>query len=265
MQAVQYLRSLLFGIAFALTTVLMSLLGLPILVLPYRLLRSYKQLWLRMVLWQIHVFIGIDFEERGREKIPAGPVIFAVKHQSAWDTLGPSYVHPDMVFVLKRELTWVPAWGWYLIRMGMIPIDRAKGIAALKRLVVRARKAVAGNRSILIFPQGTRTAPGAERPYLPGVAALYAGLAVPVVPVALNSGLFWPRRKLFKWPGTITLEYLDAIGPGLDRKTFMRTLAERIEPATARLEAEALERFPWLPEIKRPVGRAGAGRAAAKT
>lgn len=265
MKAIQHLRALLFSVAFTATTIAMSLFIIPGLLLPYRFVLAYKQLWLRVVLWQIRIVIGIDFEERGRENIPAGPVVFAAKHQSAWDTLGPSYVHPEMVFVLKRELTWVPVWGWYLVRMGMIPIDRAKGIAALKNLVARARVAIARGRSVLIFPQGTRTPPGVERPYLPGTAALYTGVEVPVVPVALNSGLFWPRRKLGKWPGTITLEYLEPIEPGLDRRTFIRTLAERIEPATARLEAEALEKFPWLPPIDRSARRAGAGGTAVKT
>ncbi len=260
----QHLRSFLFAIAFNATTVVMSLLIVPALVLPYRLVLVCKQLWLRAVLWQIRNVIGIDFVERGKENIPAGPVVFAAKHQSAWDTLGPSYVQPQMVFVLKRELTWIPVWGWYLIRIGMIPIDRAKGVTALRRLVDRARRAIAAGRSILIFPQGTRTPPGADRPYLPGVAALYAGLDVPVVPVALNSGLFWPRRKLVKWPGTITLEYLEPIAPGLDRRTFMKTLADRIEPATARLEAEARAQFPWLPPIATAKPPAG-DRAPAKT
>jgi 1-acyl-sn-glycerol-3-phosphate acyltransferase len=265
MKAMQQIRALVFSIAFTTTTVVMSLFIVPGLFLPYRFVLFYKQVWLRVVLWQIRVVIGIDYEERGRENIPAGPVIFAVKHQSAWDTLGPSYLHPEMVFVLKQELTWVPVWGWYLIRMGMIPIDRSRGIAALKQLVIRARKTVASGRSVLIFPQGTRTPAGVERPYLPGVAALYTGLDVPVIPVALNSGLFWPRRKLGKWPGTIVLQYLEPIEPGLDRRAFMRILAERIEPATARLEAEALEKFPWLPPIESPGGRAGASEAAAKT
>jgi len=261
----QYLRSLIFTFAFTVTTIVMSLVVVPALVLPYRLVLSCKQIWLRVVLWQIRMVIGIDFEERGRENIPPGPVVFAAKHQSAWDTLGPSYLHPEMVYVLKRELTWIPVWGWYLIRTGMIPIDRARGTSALRRLVARARETIARGRSVMIFPQGTRTAPGAERPYLPGVAALYAGLDVPVVPVALNSGLFWPRRRISKWSGTITLEYLEPIAPGLDRKSFMKTLADRIEPATRRLEAEARERYPWLPPADSPEKRPRTGGATIKT
>lgn len=248
----QYFRSFVFNVVFIATTVAVSVFSAPVLVLPVPAVMLCKQLWLKLVLLEARTILGIDFEERGRRNIPAGPVIFAAKHQSAWDTLGPSFVHPYMVYVLKRELTWIPIWGWYLIRMGMIPIDRARGATALKRLVVRARKAVAEGRSILIFPQGTRTPPGVKRPYLPGVAALYAGLDVPVVPVAINSGLFWPRRRFAKWPGTITIEYLEPIAPGLQRKTFMSTLAERIEPATARLEAEALTKFPLCRRSLRP-------------
>jgi 1-acyl-sn-glycerol-3-phosphate acyltransferase len=256
---------MLFSIAFTATTFFMSLFIIPGLLLPYRFVLAYKQIWLRVVLWQIRVVIGIDFEERGKENVPAGAVVFAAKHQSAWDTLGPSYIYPQLVFVLKRELTWVPVWGWYLVRMGMIPVNRAKGISALKDMASRARAAIAKGRSVLIFPQGTRTQPGVRRPYLPGVAAIYAALDVPIVPVALNSGLFWPRRKMVKWPGTITLEYLEPIQPGLDRKSFMTTLEKRIESATARLEVEALEKFPWLPPIERAEEQKNAGPAAAET
>lgn len=261
----QVLRSLLFSAAFTATTFVMSLFIIPGLLLPYRFVLAYKQLWLRVVLWQIRAVIGIDFEERGKEHVPAGPVVFAAKHQSAWDTLGPSYIYPELVFVLKRELTWVPVWGWYLLRMGMIPVNRAKGISALKDMAARARDAIAKGRSVLIFPQGTRTQPGAVRPYLPGIAAIYTAVDVPVIPVALNSGLFWPRRKTVKWPGTITMEYLEPIEPGLDRKTFMRILEDSIESATARLEAEALEKFPWLPPIEPEEEPQAARQAPAKT
>lgn len=265
MRYLGYLRSLIFAVSFTATTIVMSLAVMPALALPYRMVLFCKQLWLTVVLWQIRLVVGIGYEERGRENIPAGPVIFAAKHQSAWDTLGPSYLHPDLVYVLKRELTLIPVWGWYLIRAGMIPIDRARGTAALKKLVDRAKKAIAKGRSVLIFPQGTRTAPGIMRPYLPGVAALYANLNVPVVPVALNSGLFWPRRQLIKRPGTITLQYLEPIPPGLDRRTFMKTLADRIEPATHRLEAEARGKYPWLPPAAKTDERTGANGEALKT
>jgi len=258
-----FFRTLLFNILFVLTTIVLSLLAAPGLLMPYRAVVWVKQLWLHLVLGMTRYVIGIDWEERGRENIPQGPVIFAAKHQSAWDTLGLSVSHPFCAFVLKRELIWLPIWGWYLLRMGMIPIDRSKGLASMKKVTSAAAKLVAKGQSILIFPQGTRTLPGIVRPYLPGVVAIYKGANVPVVPVALNSGLFWPRKLMDKQPGTITVEYLKPIEPGLDRKAFMKELEDRIEPATARLEAEALERFAHLPRMEletaslREAGQAG--------
>jgi 1-acyl-sn-glycerol-3-phosphate acyltransferase len=238
---------LTFNILFVFSTATLSLAAAPGLLMPYGAVIWFKQIWLHLVLGLTRRVIGIDCEVRGREKIPNGPVIFAAKHQSAWDTMALSHAHPRCAIVLKRELIWLPVWGWYLLRLGMIPIDRSKGIASLKKITAAAGRLAGRGQSILIFPQGTRTPPGADRPYLPGVAAIYKGANVPVVPVALNSGLFWPRKLMDKHPGIVMVEYLDPIEPGLDRKTFMKLLAERIEPATARLEAEALERFPYLP------------------
>ncbi|MBE9555759.1 MAG: 1-acyl-sn-glycerol-3-phosphate acyltransferase [Proteobacteria bacterium] len=253
-----FVRTLVFNVLFLLTTATFSIAASPGLLMPFKTVVWLKQLWLRISLGLTSHVIGIGWEERGRENIPEGPVVFAAKHQSAWDPLGLSFIHPHCAFVLKRELIWLPFWGWYLLRMGMIPINRSKGIASLKKITKAAGEMVAKGRSILIFPQGTRTPPGAERPYLPGIAAIYKGANVPVVPVAINSGLFWPRRLMGKQPGIITVEYLEPIEPGLDRKTFIKLLAERTEPATARLEAEALERFPYLP---RPVPKAAASQA----
>ncbi len=253
-----FVRTLVFNALFLFATVTFSIAASPGLLMPFKTVVWLKQHWLRVTLWLTRHVIGIGWEERGRENIPEGPVVFAAKHQSAWDTLGLSFIHPHCAFVLKRELIWLPFWGWYLLRMGMIPINRSKGIASLKKITKAAGNMVAKGRSILIFPQGTRTPPGAKRPYLSGVAAIYKGANVPVVPVAINSGLFWPRQLMGKHPGIITVEYLEPIEPGLDRKTFIKLLAERTEPATARLEAEALERFPYLP---RPLPEAAASQA----
>ena len=242
-----FVRTLTFNVLFTVATTILSLAAAPWLLMPYRAAIWYKQFWLHIVLALTRSVIGIDGEERGRENIPDGPVIFAAKHQSAWDTLMLGLVHPFCSFVLKQELIRLPIWGWYLLRLRMIPIDRSKGVISLRKITAAASKLVGRGQSILIFPQGTRTPPGADRPYLPGVAAIYKGANVPVVPIALNSGLFWPRKLMDKQPGIITVEYLEPIEPGLDRKTFMKVLAERIELATARLEAEAMERFPYLP------------------
>ena len=137
--------------------------------------------------------------------------------------------------MLTRELLWIPCYGWYARKAGMVPIDRGAGATALKAMVRRAREVVAERRPIVIFPEGTRTAVGAKRPYHPGVAALYTQLGLPVVPVAVNSGLFWPRRRFLKRPGRIIVEVLPPLPPGLDRKAFIAELQSRIEMATERL------------------------------
>jgi len=141
--------------------------------------------------------------------------------------------------ILKQELLYIPLYGQYVKKAGMIPIRRSDGPKALRTMLRRASEAVKAGRHLIIFPEGTRAAPGARNPYMPGVAGLYSHLDVPCVPVALNSGLFWPRRKLHRKPGTIIVEFLPPIAPGLDRKTFMTELENRIEGATDRLLAEA--------------------------
>jgi 1-acyl-sn-glycerol-3-phosphate acyltransferase len=145
----------------------------------------------------------------------------------------------DPVFILKKELLAIPFFGWYARRAGMIGVDRKGGAAALKRMMADARAARDAGRPLVIFPEGTRTAPGAAARYQTGIAALYQMLNVPVVPVALNSGLFWARRAFVKQPGTITLEMLPPIAPGLPRDPFMRRLQDEIEGASKRLAAAA--------------------------
>jgi 1-acyl-sn-glycerol-3-phosphate acyltransferase len=237
------LRSLLFAILFYGWSAFLSPFYVVLLLLPRRGFWRCAFAWCRSCVAMIRTVAGIAYEIRGREHLPPGPAIIASKHQSAWDTLIYNVVIPDCAYVIKRELLWVPFLGWFLWRVGMVGIDRKGGAKALKKMVAEARDRLAAGRKVVIFPQGTRTPPGAKRPYLAGVAALYRECGVPVVPAALNSGLFWPRRRFRKWPGMITIEYLPPIEPGLDRRTFMRLLEERIETATARLEAEARSRF----------------------
>jgi 1-acyl-sn-glycerol-3-phosphate acyltransferase len=145
----------------------------------------------------------------------------------------------DPAVVLKRELLLLPFYGWYAARAGSIAIDRKGGAGALRHMVKAAQRAAALGRPVVIFPQGTRVAPGRPLPYQPGVAALYQALGVPLVPAAVNSGLYWGRRSFWKRPGRITLEFLDPIMPGLSRRDLMARLEDRIEAATAALEREA--------------------------
>jgi len=233
------LRALAFYIAFFGLTALFGAAGLPLLLAPRRWVMRFGRCWARSVLALLRTIIGLDGEIRGLEHIPSGPSIIAMKHQSAWDTLILPVILDDFAVVLKRELLFVPFYGWYAARAGSIAIDRRGGAGALRHMVAASREAVAVGRPIVIFPEGTRTAPGQRLAYQPGVAALYQALAVPVVPAAVNSGLFWGRRSFVKRPGLITLAFLEPIPPGLPRRQLMNELEARIEAATSALEREA--------------------------
>jgi 1-acyl-sn-glycerol-3-phosphate acyltransferase len=234
------LRSLAFNLGFVLVTAVLGVLALPLLLAPRRVVMRFGRFWAGCVLALLKTTVGLDGEVRGLDKLPPGPCLIAAKHQSAWDALILPVVLGDPAVVIKRELLWVPFYGWYAARAGSIAIDRGGGAAALRRLLRAARVAAAAGRPIVIFPEGTRTAPGRKLPYQPGVAALYQALAVPLVPAAVNSGLFWGRRSFWKRPGRITLQFLDPIPPGRPRRALMAELERRIESATAALEREAL-------------------------
>ena len=230
-----WVRSLAFNVGWYLGSVLFALLGAPLLLAPRRVVVAWARAWIVFVLWWLRVTCGLTHRVIGRENLPAGPVIIACKHQSSWETLAFTLLFPDIAIVLKRELLFIPIVGWAMARAGNIAVARGDGASALRGLVKQAKAAVADGCSIVIFPEGTRVAPGDERPYQVGTAALYRQLGLPVVPMALNSGLFWGRRKWTKRPGTITLEVLPPIAPGLRRDAFMESLKDRIETATVRL------------------------------
>jgi 1-acyl-sn-glycerol-3-phosphate acyltransferase len=237
------LRAALFNIAFYIDTVVVGVLGLPFLLTPRRTAMRFGRFWAQTVLVLLKWTVGLDSEVRGRENIPQGGCLIAMKHQSMWDTLILPPLLGDPAVVIKRELQYVPIYGWYAARAGSIFIDRSGGAGALRRMVGVAKRAIAAGRPVVIFPQGTRTRPGlkpADMPYQPGVAALYRELAVPLVPAAVNSGLYWGRRAFVKRQGRIILEFLPPIPPGLPRREVMRQLESRIESATADLEREAM-------------------------
>jgi 1-acyl-sn-glycerol-3-phosphate acyltransferase len=229
------LRSILFNIFFFAWTAAIVVFGVPALAIGRPGVYFVGRLWSRGTFALLDHLVGLRHRILGRERLVPEPVIVAVKHQSAWDTMICSLLFAEPAYVLKRELTWIPFFGWLLLRGGMIAVDRGAGGPALRRMIRQAQKAVQQGRSVLIFPEGTRTAPGTSRPYHPGVAALYEHLRLPVVPIALNSGLFWGRRSFLKQPGTITLEILEPIEYGLPRRTFLEVLRERIETASLRL------------------------------
>ena len=233
------LRALLFNLIFWIWTPLLAILYLLLLPFPWPVMYAAVTWWSGTMMWTLRVLVGLDWELRGAERLPPGGCIVAAKHQSAWDTVSLPLWFDYPSVVLKRELFQIPVWGWHARHCGMIAVDRRAGASALKRMVAQARARAADGRRIVIFPQGTRTAPGTKRAYLPGVAALYGRLGIPVVPVALNSGLFWGRRTFMKRPGKIVVEFLAPIPPGMKRDEFMAELERRIEEASDRLAREA--------------------------
>ncbi|MDA0702371.1 MAG: lysophospholipid acyltransferase family protein [Proteobacteria bacterium] len=233
-----YLRAGLFNLGFFAWTAAVCLFLWPAIPMGRKAMIRCADLWSRGVFALLAGTVGLRHRIEGLDNLPERPAILASKHQSAWDTIAfYRILEADPVYVLKRELTWIPILGWYLRRIGMVPVDRKGGAAALRRMTAAARAILAQGRRIVIFPEGTRTAPGTRRPYHPGIAALYIASDMPVVPVALNSGQFWPRRGFLKRPGTITLRILPPIQPGLDRRAFVAELEGRIEEACAALTA----------------------------
>jgi 1-acyl-sn-glycerol-3-phosphate acyltransferase len=230
-----WLRSLFFNVGWYAGTVVIAVAGLPVLLMPRRMVVAWADVWIDFCLWWLRITCHVTHCLRGLENCPEGPVILACKHQSSWETLAFHRLFPDAATVLKRELIFIPVVGWAMARAGNIAVERGEGAKALRSLLRQAKAAVKEGRSILIYPEGTRTPVGSTLPYHAGTAALYRQLGLPVVPVALNSGVFWGRRKFIKWPGVIDVEVLPPIPPGLDRETFMATLRERIEGATKRL------------------------------
>lgn len=233
------LRSAIFQIAFYLVTTLYTLATVPFWFLPPRAMVALAKHWGHTVIWLLRVICNIRLELRGREHIPPGALLVASKHQSAWETVALMCFFDFPTFVLKRELTWIPIFGWCLLKAGMIPLDRAAGKGALAGLIERVRAALARQRQVIIFPEGTRRPVGAAPDYKLGLVQIYQASNAPCLPVALNSGLFWPRRSFLRHPGTLVVEFLPPIPAGLPRSTFFRRLQNELEAATARLVTEA--------------------------
>jgi 1-acyl-sn-glycerol-3-phosphate acyltransferase len=231
-------RSVLFNVLFYLNLLLYFVIAMPTLVLPRRAINAVVASWARINIRLLRTVCGIKAEFRGLDKIPRGALLVASKHQSMWETFALWSLFRDPAFILKRELLWIPFFGWYAWKAGMIPVNRGKRSQALAELGVDVGKAFARERQVVIFPEGTRRAPGAEPSYKYGVVHLYAEAGVCCLPIALNSGLFWPRRSFRRYPGTVVVEVLDPIAPGLDKEAFAEALKQAIETATARLVAE---------------------------
>jgi 1-acyl-sn-glycerol-3-phosphate acyltransferase len=232
-------RSILFNVLFYVTTALFVVLGSPLLFGPRRWAMAALAVHARFELWLLKVVIGLKLEVRGQEKLPKGACLVACKHQSAWETFALIPLFRDPALLMKRELFWIPFHGWFSHKFEMIPVDRDKGPSALRAMLRETKKRVEDGREIIIFPEGTRRASGAPPDYKTGVILLYEALGIPCVPIALNSGVFWPRRSMMRRPGTVIVEFLDPIPPGLTKAEFMSRLTTAIETASNRLIAEA--------------------------
>jgi 1-acyl-sn-glycerol-3-phosphate acyltransferase len=247
-----FLRSLLFQIVYYLNLFFWMVLWLPALLMPRQVTLELGRQWGRTSLFWLRVLCGVKHEFRGLENIPKGSIILACKHQSVWDTFVLPILFPDFSFILKRELIWLPFFGWYLLSAEQIAIDRAKGGKLLPQLIAKAKKIFADGRQLFIFPEGTRRPAGAPPEYKFGVAHLYRDTGAIVVPAALNSGLFWKRRGFYIRPGTIVIEFLPPIQPGMKTREFFQEVQDRIEKASDRLIAEAIAADPSIAQYVHP-------------
>ena len=232
------IRSWLFVLFLYGSLVVLGVLFLPTLLLPRSAAMFGIRIWARLAKWGMRVICGAETELRNTEELKSEPVLVACKHQSTMDTVLPFLYLKDPCVVLKKELLWYPFFGWYALKTGMIPIDRSGSMKALKEMTKRAKTVVAEGRSLVIFPEGTRYAPGTSGDYKTGIALLYKELDINCLPIALNTGLCWPPKGVPRYPGKMVVEFQPFIEPGLNRKAFMKELENRVETASMRLFEE---------------------------
>ena len=225
----------------------------PFFLLPRKAAMWAMRSWAKSADFIHQAVTGVTVEVRGRENLVHGACIVASKHQSLWETYGLLTLLDDPAIIYKQELGWIPLFGWYAIKFRMVKVQRGGRSKAIRSLIASARKRLAENRQIIIFPEGTRRPPGAEPVYRAGVTAMYTELDVPCVPIALNSGLFWPRRKFLRYPGKLIVHILPPIQPGLDREAFNHELVTRLEKAAddLLLETASSPNPPPMPETAR--------------
>jgi 1-acyl-sn-glycerol-3-phosphate acyltransferase len=234
------IRSLVFSLFFYLWSAVMAIVMLPTLAAPRRWMLTMFAVWGRGVIGGLGLICGVKVEVRGRQFLPRGAALVAPKHQCMFDVFAQFVYLPNNCFVMKKELMWIPFFGWYAAKTRMIVIDRSNGATTLRKMIKDAIDRFAEGRQLVIFPEGTRGTPGIAGDYKPGIAGLYREFGVPCVPVATNSGVHWPAHGFMRRPGTIVFEFLEPIPPGMKRATFMTLLEERIEAASNALLAEGL-------------------------
>ncbi|WP_315837579.1 1-acyl-sn-glycerol-3-phosphate acyltransferase [Bradyrhizobium prioriisuperbiae] len=236
-----FLRSLIFNILFYILLVIWVIIGIPTYLMPRWGILWIAKNWGRTSIWLMRVICNTKVEYRGVEKIPTGPLIVAAKHQSIWETFALLQFFDQPLYILKRELKWLPFFGWYLSKADMIGVDRGAGGRSLLEMAKAAHDEVQRGRQLIIFPEGTRRPVGAEPRYKLGVGQIYVDCEVTCLPVALNAGLCWPRRTFMRYPGTIIVEFLDSLPAGLPRDEFLTQVSTAIETATNRIVQETRE------------------------
>jgi 1-acyl-sn-glycerol-3-phosphate acyltransferase len=243
------LRSLIFNSVFYLNLIVQMILWAPLFFLmPRKKAWFVPKFWARSSLWLYDKLTRTKHDISGLENLPEGSFILAPKHQSFWDAFAFFPFLRDPLYILKRELTWIPFFGWYIMKMRLIPVDRGSRSKALKKVVVDTKREMAHDRQLIIYPEGTRRAPGDEPLYKYGIVELYAQLELPVVPVAHVAGLYWPRRKFLRYPGTINARFLPPIPAGLGKEEFMRRLIAETEAGCDALLIDAA-RTPGHPPL----------------
>ncbi len=255
------IRSIIFNVAFYLV-----LIGMMIIFTPYYFLAPrdkawfVPKLWANVNHWLLDKIVGCKYTIEGLEHIKHEACIIAPKHQSFWDAYAFVPFIPDAIYILKRELMWIPLFGWYVAKMKMIPVHRGSRSVALKSIIRGAAPGIAENRQIMIYPEGTRRSPGDVPSYKFGIAYLYNELKLPVVPIAHVAGLYWPRRKFLRYPGVIKCRVLPAIQPGLSTDEFLKELERVTEAACDEflIEAATGPNPPHLPpSARRRLGELG--------
>ena len=233
------IRSCLFNIYYVLVTLIICLIGMVIGLFSMRLCALNARLWGFLLLFGLKWLAGIKCEVKGKEYLPKeGPYIVASKHQSALETIALHALLPSPAYILKKELQYIPLFGWNLKLTGCVPIDRSSGTKAMRSILHGSEKRLAQKRPVVIFPEGTRTKPGTTTHYNPGVGLLYEKFDVPMIPVALNTGYFWPKNAFLKNPGTVTIEFLPQMPKGLEKREFIKELQDRIEAACAQMQVK---------------------------
>ena len=245
------LRSAVFNVLFYGLLIVLMIGGLPTMLMGHRAVLGLAGVWGKASLWLLRTVCGTRVEFRGRHHVPAEACLLAAKHQSLLEILALCSLFKDFTFVFKRELTHIPLFGWYLACSRQIAVDRGRGRAALEQVSRGARSVLAAGRQVFIFPEGTRRPPGAPSAYKAGLSFIYSETGAACLPVAVNTGLFWPRRSFLRRPGVAVIEFLPLIAPGLPRSVFQSRMSCAIEGASCSLTSEALRADPKLASLLR--------------